>query len=228
MNNSLDPSSNNMALQLDQIEITDEGILVINDSEKYIKIVRDLSPGANVSMLEAKQNNSSKPTLQISNVSVNNYNNEGIALNIPDGGVNIAERLWVQGMALDPVSPGTNYAVKAIWQAGQRKGELFGSTSTRRNKKDISDWNFNVLDKIKLVNVKEFRYKHWPDTTELTLGMIAEDLRDAGFAYAPMYDFDENGEKTNEVSGIDWENVSVILWKGLQELNARVESLENK
>jgi hypothetical protein len=227
-NTSLDPSSNNMALQLDQIEITDEGILVINDSEKYIKIVRDLSPGANVSMLEAKQNNSSKPTLQISNVSVNNYNNEGIALNIPDGGVNIAERLWVQGMLLDPVSPGTNYAVKAIWQAGQRKGELFGSTSTRRNKKDITDWNFNVLDKIKLVNVKEFRYKHWPDTTELTLGMIAEDLRDAGFAYAPMYDFDENGEKTNEVSGIDWENVSVILWKGLQELNARVESLENK
>ena len=178
-------------------------------------------------MIEAKQNSQTKPTLQISNIYSNDDNTTGLALNIPDGGVNIADRIWVQGMVTNPGGVSNEY-VKVITTAGVRYGEYFISTSTRKDKKDIVDWNYNVLDKIKLVNPKRFRYNHWPDTSELILGMIAEDLRDNGLEDAAMHIYDENGQRTNEVKSIDWEKLSVILWKAVQELTERVENLENK
>ena len=58
--------------------------------------------------------------------------------------------------------------------------------------------------------------------------MIAEDLRDNGLEDAAMHIYDENGQRTNEVKSIDWEKLSVILWKAVQELTERVENLENK
>ena len=222
---SYDPTSTNITLQLDQIEVTDEGMLIVNGSDKYIKLVRDVT--SHTAMIEAKQNNQTKPTLQISNIYSNDDNTTGLALNIPDGGVNIIERLWVQGMVTNPPAVSNEY-VKVITTAGVRYGEYFISTSTRKDKKDIVDWNYNVLDKIKLVNPKRFRYNHWPDTSELILGMIAEDLRDNGLEDAAMHIYDENGQRTNEVKSIDWEKLSVILWKAVQELTERVENLENK
>ena len=222
---SYDPTSTNITLQLDQIEVTDEGILIVNGSDKYIKLVRDVS--SHTAMIEAKQNSQTKPTLQISNIYSNDDNTTGLALNIPDGGVNIADRIWVQGMVTNPGGVSNEY-VKVITTAGVRYGEYFISTSTRKDKKDIVDWNYNVLDKIKLVNPKRFRYNHWPDTSELILGMIAEDLRDNGLEDAAMHIYDENGQRTNEVKSIDWEKLSVILWKAVQELTERVENLENK
>lgn len=222
-----DPASTNITLQLDQIEVTDEGILIVNGTDKYVKLVRDVS--SHTAMIEAKQNDS-KPTLQISNIysgAGSLTNDTGLSVNVPDGGVNIARKLFVQGMVTNPVGL-SNENVKVITQAGTRYGEYFISTSTRKDKKDIVDWNYSVLDKIKLVNPKKFRYNEWPDTSELVLGMIAEDLRDSGLEDAAMHIYDENGQRTNEVRSIDWEKLSVILWKAVQELTERVENLENK
>ena len=225
LNGNYDPAARSFNLQYDQIELTDSGLLVIAGAQNYIKIER----GTNVNMIDVKQNSATYKGLRIQNGAGGGYfNNSSLAIDVPAGGVNITNKLFVQGMDTNPTGV-TNEAVKVITSTGARKGELFISTSTRRDKKDIVDWDkVNILDKIKLVPPKKFRYKNWPDTAELTLGMIAEDLRDAGLEEAPMFEYDETGQKTNEVRSIDWEKISVILWKAVQELTERIEALENK
>lgn len=216
-----DPASVNFSLQLDQIEITDEGILVVAGANNYVKIQRGTSNDSVV----VKQNSATYAALTIDNANTSNVNNAGLAINVTNGGVNIADRIFVQGMQTDPLLANQN--VKVITQAGTRYGEYFISTSTRRNKLDITPWGKeNVLEKIKLVEPKNYVYKHWPSGSPKTLGIIAEDLRDNGLEEAAVYDYEEDGTKTNEVGGIDWEKLTVILWRGMQELTNKVEKLE--
>ena len=217
------PASNaSFNLQLDQIEITDNGILVVAGANNYARMAR----GTFNNTLDVYQNSSTYTGITVNNADTTNTNAGGLAINVTNGSVNIADKLFVQGMVTDPAGL-TNLAVKAVTQAGTRYGEFFYSTSTRRNKIDIVNWEIDgILEKIKLVEPKKFIYKNWPSGSEKTLGIIAEDLRDYGLGDAASFEYDDNGNKTNEVVGIDWEKLSVILWKGVQELTDRVEKLE--
>jgi hypothetical protein len=130
----------------------------------------------------------------------------------------------VPNLQLDPASPGTNYVVKSVVSSGR----FFMSTSTRRRKDILGRWrDGGVLNNIKNVPVERFKYKHWTYTDPETFGLIAEDLHDNGFGQAVTYDNNEDGTPAYKIpAGIDWEKVSSILWKGMQELTKRVEDLE--
>ena len=81
------------------------------------------------------------------------------------------------------------------------------------------------------MDVERFKYKSWEDNEVETFGLIAEDLHNNGFWQAVTYDADENGKaKYNEehTAGIDYEKISSILWKSVQELTKRIEELEVK
>jgi hypothetical protein len=219
------PNNVNYSLSLDQIEITDEGILVVSGADNYVRIARSTSND----MITIKQNSTTKAAIVAANTQGTGYK----AINVTSGdiysagNVTAAGRLYTLGYDTNP-SGVSNDPVKII-SAGPRIGELFRSSSTRRDKKDIIDWpKSNILDKIKLVGTKTFRYNNWDDSIEPTLGMIAEDLRDFGLEEAAMSERDMDGNLTGEVQSIDWEKISVILWKAVQELTERVEKLENK
>jgi hypothetical protein len=177
-------------------------------------------------MIVVKQDSTTKVAISAANNQGSGY----AAIKTTAGDINSAGRLITLGFDTNIGSSGgfNNFAVK-MYTGGPRMGELFLSTSTLRHKKDIINWEKNnILDKIKLVNPKKFRYKNWENDSELTLGLIAEDLRDNELDEAALHKYDENNIKQSDVEGIDWEKISVILWKGVQELTQRIETLENK
>jgi hypothetical protein len=221
INATITPANKSIVLQLNQIEITDEGMLVVAGANNYAKISRTTSSD----MVVVKQDSTSYAAISAANNQGSGY----AAIKTTAGDISSAGRLITLGFDSNIASSGYNNYPVRMYQSGPRMGELYLSTSTRKHKKDIIDWEKdNILDKIKLVNPKKFRYKTWDDTTELTLGLIAEDLRDNELDEATLHTYDENNIKQSDVEGIDWEKISAILWKGVQELTERIESLEAK
>ena len=137
--------------------------------------------------------------------------------------------VYLRGLALNPSGAGTNYTIKADTLTN---GKLFQSSSSRKTKNIYGNWKIGgVLENIKKVPVKRFKYKNWADDEVETFGLIAEDLHNNDFWQSVIYDADKNNkaiytEKT--VAGIDYEKVTSILWKGMQELLQKVEDLETQ
>jgi hypothetical protein len=226
--NTINPNAVDLIQQINVTEITDNGIQVISGQDNYVTMKRGTGNDTIVANTSSENYKAIQTTNTWGSLFGPDNNTKGVAIDVADGNVNIMKRLFVQGMFNNALGL-TNQAVRVITQSGTQKGELYYTTSTLRDKKDIINWDTsNILDKIKLVKTKKFRYKNWPDDSELTLGMIAEDLRDAGIDDGAIYEYDDNKQKTNEVAGIDWEKISVILWAAVQELTDRVEALENK
>jgi len=123
-------------------------------------------------------------------------------------------------------SPGTNYAVKRRTSSG----ELFMDSSTRKRKNIYGNWmEDGVLNAIKNVPVERFKFKNWPVDEVETFGLIAEDLHNNGFWQAVVYESDISGSAIYEeekVDGIDYDKVTSILWKAVQELTTKIEKLE--
>jgi hypothetical protein len=132
-------------------------------------------------------------------------------------------------LALNPSGAGTNYTIKADTLTN---GKLFQSSSSRKTKNIYGNWKIGgVLENIKKVPVKRFKYKNWADDEVETFGLIAEDLHNNDFWQSVIYDADKNNKAiyTEEtVAGIDYEKVTSILWKGMQELLQKVEELETQ
>ena len=137
--------------------------------------------------------------------------------------------VYLRGLALNPSGAGTNYTIKADTVSN---GKLFQSSSSRKTKNIYGNWKIGgVLENIKKVPVKRFKYKNWADDEVETFGLIAEDLHNNDFWQSVIYDADKNNKAiyTEEtVAGIDYEKVTSILWKGMQELLQRVEDLETQ
>jgi hypothetical protein len=125
-------------------------------------------------------------------------------------------------------SPGTNYAVKRRTSSG----ELFMDSSTRKRKNIYGNWmEDGVLNAIKNVPVERFKFKNWPVDEVETFGLIAEDLHNNGFWQAVVYESDISGSAIYEeekVDGIDYDKVTSILWKAVQELTTKIEKLETQ
>jgi hypothetical protein len=137
--------------------------------------------------------------------------------------------VYLRGLALNPSGAGTNYTIKADTLTN---GKLFQSSSSRKTKNIYGNWKIGgVLENIKKVPVKRFKYKNWADDEVETFGLIAEDLHNNDFWQSVIYDADKNNKAiyTEEtVAGIDYEKVTSILWKGMQELLQKVEDLETQ
>ena len=137
--------------------------------------------------------------------------------------------VYLRGLALNPSGAGTNYTIKADTLTN---GKLFQSSSSRKTKNIYGNWKIGgVLENIKKVPVKRFKYKNWADDEVETFGLIAEDLHNNDFWQSVIYDADKNNKAiyTEEtVAGIDYEKVTSILWKSMQELLQKVEDLETQ
>jgi hypothetical protein len=96
------------------------------------------------------------------------------------------------------------------------------SSSSKRYKKNIVDWNKNVLDSITKINVKEYHFNSQKDNSKKTIGFIAEDLDENNLK--EFVEYDDN----NQVEAIQQREIVFVLWKGIQELTKRIEELENK
>ena len=145
-------------------------------------------------------------------------------------GQSTAPALYIQpsAMRLDPSTPNGNVTLKMQ----SLTGEVFRSSSSRTRKNILGKWSetISVLDKIKITPIEKYRYKSWGDNTPdaYTIGLIAEDLHDNGLNEAVVYEVDKYNKYTNIPETIDYEKISSILWKGMQELLKRVEDLETQ
>ncbi|RDF88680.1 hypothetical protein DQM10_06995 [Leuconostoc mesenteroides subsp. mesenteroides] len=104
-------------------------------------------------------------------------------------------------------------------------GALVRSSSARKYKLDIKN-NIPIADSLKLIDVPLSTWvdKHEHDengSNERYFGMIAEDLRDAGLEYLVQYGDD------NEVEGINYDRVALLLIPLVKELKERIEELES-
>jgi len=105
-------------------------------------------------------------------------------------------------------------------------GALVRSSSARKYKLDIKN-NIPIADSLKLIDVPLSTWvdKHEHEengSTERYFGMIAEDLRDEGLEYLVQYGDD------NEVEGINYDRVALLLIPLVKELKERIEELESK
>ncbi len=105
-------------------------------------------------------------------------------------------------------------------------GELLRSASARKYKLDIKN-DISIADSLKLIDVPLSTWvdKHEHEengSNERYFGMIAEDLRDAGLEYLVQYGDD------NEVEGINYDRVALLLIPLVKELKERIEELESK
>lgn len=105
-------------------------------------------------------------------------------------------------------------------------GALVRSSSASKYKLDIKN-DVDLEDSLKLIEVPLSTWvdKHEHDengSNERYFGMIAEDLRDAGLEYLVQYGDD------NEVEGINYDRVALLLIPLVKKLKDRIEELERK
>ncbi|QHJ81402.1 MAG: hypothetical protein [Bacteriophage sp.] len=105
-------------------------------------------------------------------------------------------------------------------------GALVRASSARKYKLDIKN-NIPMDDSLKLIEVPLSTWidKHEHEengSNERYFGMIAEDLRDAGLEYLVQYGED------NEVEGINYDRVALLLIPLVKELKERIEELESE
>jgi len=96
-------------------------------------------------------------------------------------------------------------------------GDIGGQTSSRRFKENIIDYNGSIDDVNKIRTVR-FNYKEYPEIPQI--GMIAEEMHDAGLTDFVRYD--ENDEPFT----IAYEQLVVLLTKGMQEQQEQIDALK--
>lgn len=105
-------------------------------------------------------------------------------------------------------------------------GSLYRTSSAKKYKQDIKH-DVPLSDSEKLIKIPlstwidKRQYREKNDETRY-FGMIAEDLRDAGLEYLVQYGDD------NEVEGINYDRVALLLIPLVKELKERIEKLESK
>ena len=105
-------------------------------------------------------------------------------------------------------------------------GSLYRASSAKKYKQDIKH-NVPLSDSKKLLEiplstwVDKRQYREKSDETRY-FGMIAEDLRDAGLEYLVQYGED------NEVEGINYDRVALLLIPLVKKLKERIEELESE
>ena len=131
---------------------------------------------------------------------------------------------------------GTNGYIQAIGVYNQSAGDsanvvidgsgnLYRSTSALKYKQNVRD-----LESIDISGFRPVRYKSKSpkdDPNKDFLGFIADEFHDAGLTELVSYGNDEDGKPT-VVEGFNYDRLTVILTKALQEANAKIATLETK
>ena len=131
---------------------------------------------------------------------------------------------------------GTNGYIQAIGVYNQSAGDsanvvidgsgnLYRSTSALKYKQDVRD-----LESIDISGFRPVRYKSKSpkdDPEKDFIGFIADEFHDAGLTELVSYGNDSDGKPT-VVEGFNYDRLTVILTKALQEANAKIATLEAK
>jgi hypothetical protein len=245
------------------VELTNDGIQVATSTDRYIKLKRENSSAAAVleskGFLKIIGDGSTTP-IQISGTTggtaidiasstgIINTNNNSITMGT-------GQLTWkssnLNNASLTQTTQGgqtfpTVY-LQNLYSAGG--GTIRGlevslsnwtigrGTSSRRLKYDIQNWTpTNLLDTINNIPVRTFYWKvdEQLENPELQIGMIAEEVVDAGLPHLVDYEWfpkdptDPDGEKEYLTAGFDKVGLTFVLWKAVQELTKKVKDLENK
>ena len=130
---------------------------------------------------------------------------------------------------------GTLREIQIRISAGSNVWQVCRFDSSARFKYDIIDWNHSsILNSIKNTPVRTF---YWNidkemETPSIQIGIIAEELEAAGLEefvdYEEIDDVDNPGQKKTVPQSIAKTNLIFALWKAVQELNEKVEKLEER
>lgn len=127
-----------------------------------------------------------------------------------------------QGIATTPITTWTSCVFGT--SGGSQVGQLGYSSSTKRVKQDIKKADITVEQGLSLV-ATAFRYKQdvkdFGDDAPTTVGLIAEDLDEAGLGVFVIYD------EKNRPAGIHYERAWIALLPVVADLNARLTKLES-
>lgn len=121
----------------------------------------------------------------------------------------------------DPYNRNITWTRRAAWLGDN--GQLGYASSSRRHKQNIAP--FDITDaQVEALQVVTYRYiaqvfTHG-DNAATEVGLIAEDLVDAGLGWAVFYDDDD------EPQGINYELIGLALIPYVQRLGARITALE--
>ena len=96
-------------------------------------------------------------------------------------------------------------------------GDIGGQTSSLRFKENVVDYERSIED-VKKLRAVRFNYKETPN--EQQVGMIVEELHDAGLTEFVRYDFE------NKPFAIAYEQVIMLLTKGMQEQQQQIDALK--
>jgi hypothetical protein len=98
--------------------------------------------------------------------------------------------------------------------------------SDRRLKTDIEDLP-DCLDLVRRLAPQRFRWRDGPDTSRTHYGFVAQDvgkaLGDDFGGYTPA-----EPDNARSIAGLNYNELTAVLWKACQELAARVATLEAK
>lgn len=249
LNGSKTLITNTLTTQVDQIEITNNGILLASAGSGYLKAER----GNTTPLLELKQDSNTYETLQVSNDSVG-----GVSVNVLNGISYFNGGSSTSKMAIGDVNgettligqdfPNTSTNVaNARLRPGTRLGisgrYLIWDSSTIRIKKDIEDYPeddayqsiknlkpvlYWPLDKIDGGNLENYNetYEGVENPTEYIGkqgGFIAEWL-DQDPNLRKYVTYNTNGE----VDGIAYDKLVVPTISAMQKLMKKVEELEDE
>jgi len=128
----------------------------------------------------------------------------------------------------------TAQMIRFVQSNGAQVGQITSTVSTtqylsgssdRRLKKNIEEWNENILQHFKTLKPSQFNYLTEEDDHLKTKGYIAQDLAEAfPEAYPSLY-FEEAGE---ERYGYNPGGMVVYLMKAFQEAVEKIEDLETR
>ena len=96
------------------------------------------------------------------------------------------------------------------------------STSSRRWKDNIEDVDAETLAAAKRLKARHFNSKHEVDNNKRLLGMIAEEVQEAGLDCAVEYDAD------GLPLAIDWNAITAALLARLEDAERRIAALESR
>jgi hypothetical protein len=104
-------------------------------------------------------------------------------------------------------------------------GTFKRSTSALKYKKDVRD-----LESIDISSFRPVRYKSnisGEDPNEEFIGFISDEFHDAGLTELVSYGDDSDGKPTI-VEGFNYDRITAVLTKALQDANKKIETLEAK
>lgn len=245
-------------------EITNEGIQVLKNSNKYFRIVRDdpapYSDPKVVARIGGKVIHTAETSaddalvIETGNIRLNNGN----IITSGGGSISFANLSVTNNTTLGPTDPKTGgYSPQLVFTtqtissvvrphiymynipfsnqySGNNRnllikssGANFGlvtadASSSKRYKKNITEWDKSVLDSLNNVKVSQYNYKDQSDSDKKFIGLIAEDLDENNLK--EFVEYNDEGE----VEAINKNDFIFLLMKSVQELSAKVKELENK